>query len=35
MAKWECLVCGWIYDEEVEGIKFEDQPHTKHSHFAI
>lgn len=26
MAKWECLVCGWIYDESVEGIKFEDQP---------
>jgi len=34
MAKWECLVCGWIYDEEkgdpdsgVEpGTKFEDIP---------
>ncbi|MFW9968928.1 MAG: rubredoxin [Candidatus Odinarchaeota archaeon] len=26
MAKWECLVCGWIYDEDVEGVEFEDQP---------
>jgi len=26
MAKWECLVCGWIYDEKEQGIKFEDQP---------
>ncbi len=34
MAKWECTVCGWVYDEEkghpesgIEpGTKFEDLP---------
>jgi len=26
MAKWECLICGYIYDEEVEGTRFEDLP---------
>jgi rubredoxin len=26
MAKWECLICGYIYDEEVEGTAFEDLP---------
>ncbi len=34
MAKWECDVCGWIYDEAVgdpdggivPGTKFEDIP---------
>ena len=34
MAKWECLVCGYIYDPEVgdpdgdiaPGTKFEDLP---------
>jgi rubredoxin len=26
MAKWECMICGYIYDEEVEGTKFEDLP---------
>ena len=34
MAKWECLVCGWVYDEDVGdpdggiagGTKFEDLP---------
>ncbi len=34
MAKWECTICGWIYNEDVgdpdEGIepgtKFEDIP---------
>lgn len=26
MAKWECTACGYIYDEEVEGTKFEDLP---------
>ena len=26
MAKWKCTVCGHIYDEEVEGVKFEDLP---------
>lgn len=24
--KFECVVCGWIYDEEVEGVAFADQP---------
>ena len=26
MNKYECTVCGYIYDEEVEGVKFEDLP---------
>ncbi|MHA2379636.1 MAG: rubredoxin [Candidatus Thorarchaeota archaeon] len=34
MAKWECVVCGWVYDEDVgdpdsgiaAGTKFEDLP---------
>jgi rubredoxin len=34
MAKWKCIVCGYIYDEEVgdpdngiaPGTKFEDLP---------
>ncbi|MEE9353548.1 MAG: rubredoxin [Candidatus Thorarchaeota archaeon] len=34
MAKWECLVCGWVYDEDkgdedsgiAAGTKFEDLP---------
>lgn len=34
MAKYECLVCGWVYDEETgdpdsgidPGTKFEDLP---------
>ena len=24
--KYECTVCGHIYDEAVEGVKFEDLP---------
>ena len=24
--KYQCKVCGYIYDEEVEGVKFEDLP---------
>lgn len=24
--KYQCDVCQWIYDEEKEGVKFEDQP---------
>ncbi|MGV9142184.1 MAG: rubredoxin [Promethearchaeota archaeon] len=24
--KFECLVCGWIYDEEEEGTPFEELP---------
>ncbi|MGN0363122.1 MAG: ferritin family protein [Bilifractor sp.] len=26
MAKWKCTVCGHIYDEAIEGVKFEDLP---------
>jgi len=26
MKKYVCTVCGWVYDEAVEGVKFEDQP---------
>ncbi len=34
MAKWECLVCGWVYDEDIgdpdggiaAGTKFGDLP---------
>lgn len=26
MAKWECEICGWIYDEEKEGTPFADLP---------
>lgn len=26
MAKYKCLLCGYIYDEEKEGVKFEDLP---------
>lgn len=26
MAKWECLICGYIYDEEQEGTPFADLP---------
>ena len=25
MEKYVCVVCGWVYDEAVEGVKFEDQ----------
>ena len=24
--KYRCTACGYIYDEEVEGVKFEDLP---------
>lgn len=24
--KYKCTVCGYIYDEEKEGVKFEDLP---------
>jgi len=24
--KYKCEVCGYIYDEDVEGVKFEDLP---------
>ena len=24
--KYKCNLCGWIYDEEAEGKKFEDLP---------
>jgi rubredoxin len=26
MAKYECTACGFVYDEDVEGTKFEDLP---------
>ena len=26
--KYECIACGYIYDDEVEGTKFEDLPDT-------
>ena len=26
MAKWVCLICGYVYDEDKEGTKFEDLP---------
>ena len=26
MSKYVCLVCGWVYDEEEKGVKFEDLP---------
>ncbi|MGI6037879.1 MAG: rubredoxin [Limnochordia bacterium] len=27
MDKWECTLCGWVYDPEDEGgVAFEDQP---------
>ncbi|MGN1326740.1 MAG: rubredoxin, partial [Clostridia bacterium] len=26
MAKYRCIICGYIYDEEKEGVKFEDLP---------
>ena len=26
MAKWECMICGYVYDEETEGVTFEDLP---------
>ena len=26
MKKYVCDVCGYIYDEEVEGVKFTDLP---------
>jgi len=37
MAKYECMVCGWIYDEDLgdpdsgiaAGTKFEDLPDEK------
>ena len=26
MAKYKCTVCGYIYDEQEEGVKFDDIP---------
>ena len=26
MEKYKCTVCGYIYDEEKEGVKFSDLP---------
>lgn len=28
MAKYKCTICGYIYDEEKENIKFEELPET-------
>ncbi|KKL82607.1 hypothetical protein LCGC14_1983090, partial [marine sediment metagenome] len=25
-GKWECTACGYVYDEDAEGTKFEDLP---------
>ena len=24
--KYRCKICGYVYDEEIEGVKFEDLP---------
>ena len=26
MSKYRCTLCGYIYDDEVESVKFEDLP---------
>jgi len=26
MKKYKCTICGYIYDEEKEGVKFSDLP---------
>lgn len=26
MKQYECTICGYVYDESVEGVKFEDLP---------
>jgi len=26
LAKWICTMCEWIYDEEAEGVLFNDLP---------
>lgn len=26
MNKYKCTICGHIYDESIEGVKFEDLP---------
>lgn len=26
MSKYVCTLCGYVYDEEKEGVKFEDLP---------
>ena len=26
MKKYQCTICGYVYDEEAEGVKFEDLP---------
>ena len=28
MAKYKCKVCGYIYDEDKKGVKWEDLPET-------
>ena len=29
MARFRCSVCNWVYDEEQEGVKFENLPETR------
>ena len=26
MAKWKCIMCGYVYDDDAEGTAFEDLP---------
>ncbi|MGD0172657.1 MAG: rubredoxin [Halobacteriota archaeon] len=26
MAKWICGICEWVYDEDVEGVPFDELP---------
>ena len=35
MAKYRCQLCGYIYDEEKEGIKFKDLPDDWQSYQTI
>ena len=28
MAKYVCTICGYVYDEEAEGVKWKDVPDT-------
>ena len=35
MEKYVCVVCGWVYDEAVEGVKFEDHQLIMFAQFAV
>jgi rubredoxin len=26
LSKWICTICEWVYDEEAEGVPFNDLP---------